>query len=91
MRKQNAQMKYIVAMALMLNLGVASVYAQRYPVRDSTFGNYRAQRGQSTAARHDEQRLGSRRKRFARLIYFSRCQGYHTFCALAQHYLLGAE
>ena len=26
-------MKYIAAMALMLNLGVASVYAQRYPVK----------------------------------------------------------
>jgi hypothetical protein len=33
MRKQKAQMKYIAAMALMLNLGVASVYAQRYPVK----------------------------------------------------------
>jgi hypothetical protein len=33
MRKQKAQAKYIVAMALMLNLGVATVYAQRYPVK----------------------------------------------------------
>jgi hypothetical protein len=33
MRKQKAQMKYIAAMALMLNLGVATVYAQRYPVK----------------------------------------------------------
>jgi hypothetical protein len=33
MRKQKAQMKYIAAVALMLNLGVASVYAQRYPVK----------------------------------------------------------
>jgi hypothetical protein len=33
MRKQEAQMKYIAAIALMLNLGVASVYAQRYPVK----------------------------------------------------------
>ena len=33
MRKQEAQMKYIAAMALMLNLGVASVYAQHYPVK----------------------------------------------------------
>jgi hypothetical protein len=33
MRKQEAQMKYIAALALMLNLGVASVYAQRYPVK----------------------------------------------------------
>jgi hypothetical protein len=33
MRKQTAEMKYIVAMALMLTLGVASVYAQRYPVK----------------------------------------------------------
>ena len=33
MRTQKAQMKYIAAMALMLNLGVASVYAQRYPVK----------------------------------------------------------
>jgi hypothetical protein len=32
MRKQEAQMKYIVALALMLTLGVASVYAQR-PVK----------------------------------------------------------
>ena len=30
---QKAQMKYIAAMALMLNLGVATVYAQRYPVK----------------------------------------------------------
>jgi hypothetical protein len=33
MRKQKAQMKYIAALALMLNLGVATVYAQRYPVK----------------------------------------------------------
>ncbi len=33
MRKQKAQMKYIAAVALMLSLGVASVYAQRYPVK----------------------------------------------------------
>ena len=33
MRKQKAQMKYIAAIALMLNLGVATVYAQRYPVK----------------------------------------------------------
>ena len=33
MRRQEAQMKYIAALALMLNLGVASVYAQRYPVK----------------------------------------------------------
>jgi hypothetical protein len=33
MRKQEAEMKYIAALALMLNLGVASVYAQRYPVK----------------------------------------------------------
>jgi hypothetical protein len=32
MRKQEAQMKYITAMALMLNLGVASVYAQQRSV-----------------------------------------------------------
>jgi hypothetical protein len=33
MRKEKAQMKYIAAISLMLNLGVASVYAQGYPVR----------------------------------------------------------
>jgi hypothetical protein len=33
MRKQEAEMKCIAALALMLNLGVASVYAQRYPVK----------------------------------------------------------
>jgi hypothetical protein len=33
MRKQEAQMKYIAAIALMLNLGVASLYAQRYPAK----------------------------------------------------------
>jgi hypothetical protein len=33
MRKQKAQMKYIAAMALMLNLGAASVYAQHHPVK----------------------------------------------------------
>ena len=33
MRTQKAQMKYIAAMALMLNFGVATLYAQRYPVK----------------------------------------------------------
>jgi hypothetical protein len=33
MRKQEAQMKYIATMALMLNLGVASVYAQQNSVK----------------------------------------------------------
>jgi hypothetical protein len=33
MRKQKAQIKYIAAMALMLTLGIATVYAQRYPVK----------------------------------------------------------
>jgi hypothetical protein len=33
MRKQEAQMKYIATMALMLNLGVASAYAQQHPVK----------------------------------------------------------
>lgn len=33
MRKRKAQMKYIAAIALMLNLGVASVYAQGYPIK----------------------------------------------------------
>jgi hypothetical protein len=33
MRKQKAQMKYIAAIALMLNLGVASVYAQPYHIK----------------------------------------------------------
>jgi hypothetical protein len=33
MRNQKAQMKYIAAIALMLNLGVAAVYAQHYPVK----------------------------------------------------------
>jgi hypothetical protein len=33
MQKQKAQMRYIVAMALMLNLGVASAYAQRHSVK----------------------------------------------------------
>jgi hypothetical protein len=33
MRKQNAQMKYMAAMALMLSLGVATVYAQHHPVK----------------------------------------------------------
>jgi hypothetical protein len=33
MRKQETQMKYIATIALMLNLGVASVYAQRHPVK----------------------------------------------------------
>ena len=31
--RKHAQMKYIAAMALMLTLGVATVYAQRYPVK----------------------------------------------------------
>ena len=38
MLKRNAQMKYIAAMALMLNLGVASVYAQHQPVKMSYSG-----------------------------------------------------
>ena len=33
MRKQQAKMKYIAAMALMLCIGAAGVYAQRYPVK----------------------------------------------------------
>jgi hypothetical protein len=33
MRMQKAQMKYIATMALMLNLGVASVYAQQHSVK----------------------------------------------------------
>lgn len=33
MRKQKAQIKYLAAIALMLNLGIASVYAQRYPIK----------------------------------------------------------
>src|SRR5215471_21687758 len=33
MRKQRAQTKYIAAMALMLTLGVATVYAQSHPVK----------------------------------------------------------
>jgi hypothetical protein len=38
MRKWKAQMKNIAAMALMLNLGVASVYAQHQPVKMSYSG-----------------------------------------------------
>ena len=33
MRNDKAQMKFIAAVALMLNLGVASLYAQRFPVK----------------------------------------------------------
>ena len=33
MRTQKAQMMYIVAIGLMLSLGVATVYAERYPVK----------------------------------------------------------
>jgi hypothetical protein len=33
MRKQKAQMKYVAVIALMLNLGVASVYAQQHSVK----------------------------------------------------------
>jgi hypothetical protein len=43
MRKQKAQMKYAAAIALTLYLGVASVYAQRYPIK-------MAYSGTSTAA-----------------------------------------
>jgi hypothetical protein len=39
MRKQEAQMKYMATMALMLNLGVASVYAQQRPVNMMFSGN----------------------------------------------------
>jgi hypothetical protein len=38
MRKQRSQMKYIAAMALMLGLGVATVHAQRFPVKMSYSG-----------------------------------------------------
>jgi hypothetical protein len=38
MRMQKAQMKYIAAMALMFNLGVASVYAQQHPVKMAVSG-----------------------------------------------------
>src|SRR5215471_9849734 len=37
-RKQETQMKHIATMALMLNLGVASVYAQDYPVNMAVSG-----------------------------------------------------
>jgi hypothetical protein len=33
MRKQKAQMKYIAALALMVNLGVATVYAQQHSIK----------------------------------------------------------
>lgn len=38
MRKQNTQVKCIAAMVLMLNLGVAGLYAQRYPVKMAVSG-----------------------------------------------------
>ena len=53
MRKQKAQMKYIAAIALMLNLGVASVYAQQHPVKMVFSGTDCAYHGQSTAAQHN--------------------------------------
>jgi hypothetical protein len=39
MRMQNAQMKYIAALALMLNLGVATVYAQHQTIKMAVSGN----------------------------------------------------
>jgi hypothetical protein len=38
-REQEAQMKHIATVALMLNLGVATVYAQQIPVKMSFSGN----------------------------------------------------
>jgi hypothetical protein len=49
---QKAQMKYIAAMALMLNLGVASVYAQQLPVKMVFSGTGAPSTVQSTAAQH---------------------------------------
>ena len=82
-------MKYIVALALMLNLGVANVYAERSR-QDGFFGNFRAQRGQSTAARHDGKRL----EKPPETVYwahltFRRVSAEHTFSALAKQLLLG--
>ena len=48
-------MKHIATMALMLNLGIAGVYAQQNLTessKDGIFGNWCAERDQSTAAEH---------------------------------------
>jgi len=71
MQKQKAQMKYIAAMALMLNLGVATVLRTTPNCKDGGFGKCRVQRGQSTAAQHGYQRRQLRRERYARLIHLS--------------------
>ncbi len=44
-------MKHLAMVALMLNLGVAGVYAQEAPVKMTFFGNGCGQHGRSKATR----------------------------------------
>ena len=64
-------MKHIATVALMLNLGVAGVYAQQRPVKMTFSGTDVAQHDQSTAARHSYRRREFRRERYARPIHLS--------------------
>ena len=64
-------MKHIATVALMLNLGVAGVYAQQKPVKMTFSGTAAAQHDQSTAARHKQQRREFRRERYAGPIHLS--------------------
>ena len=60
----------LVLVALMLNLGVAGVYAQQTR-KDDVFGNCRGQHDQSKAARHKYRRREFRRERYAGTIHLS--------------------
>ena len=53
-------MKHIATVALMLNLGVAGIYAQQKPVKSDVFGKYCGHYDQSTA-RHNYRRRAFRR------------------------------
>jgi hypothetical protein len=87
MRKQKAKMKYIAAIALMLNLGVASVYAQRYPVK-------MAYSGTSGPSAVNLQQPGTdcrrefRRERCTGTIHFSSYKRRDNFSAAAAKHLL---
>lgn len=88
MRKQEARMKYIATMALMLNLGVASVYAQPYPVKMVFSGT-----GAPSTVNLQQPNTNNSEDNYAgngTLIHLSRCQGSHSFSASVQH-LLGPK
>ena len=71
MRKQEAQMKHIATMALMLNLGVASVYAQQNPVKMTFSGTAGASAINLQQPGTQYRRREFRRERYAGPIHLS--------------------